>query len=312
MKWFVDVGRNYPVRRTFEDAATLSCLELIPARECFLNRLIGELDCADTPAAADFHLAPWLFNVHCPGSWPGPLNEMVATVLRSLPAFEQAASRHVIFFLGDSSYFPEGCLRSAAFMPSCRRGSGAFALPYFAELPDRTPRPISECPFDVGFQGSITTGDGLRQRLADALRSSSRYAVDCSATAGYFHTTYDLEGQTQLAARYREHLDQCRFIACPRGDGLTSLRFFEALAWGRIAILFADQTALPLEEIIPYHEFVVRVPEADVENWEVWLEEFIATHTDLERASHLAAETSRAWFTIPALHRLVMNCLLRR
>ncbi len=312
MKWFVDEAREFPEWRLFQDASTQTYLELTPARECFVGRLIGELDCTDSPAEADFFLVPWLFNVLGVGSSPWYLEQMISQVLRSLPAFEKSASRHVLFFLGDISHLPECCSRSAVFMPSCRRGSGAFALPYFAEPPDRPPRPISECAFDVGFQGATTTGGGLRERLVTALRSSSRYAVDCYPTAGYLYTTHDLDAQVRLTARYHDHLDQCRFIACPRGDGLSSLRFFEALAWGRIPILMADQTALPLEDIIPYHEFVVRVPEADVENWEAWLEEFIAAHPDLERASHLAAETSRSWFTIPALHRLVMNCLMSR
>ncbi len=312
MKWFVDEVREFSERQLFQDATSQTYLELTPARECFVGGLIGELDRTDSPSEADFFLAPWLFNVFGMGNSPWYLEQTVARVLRSLPAFETSASRHVIFFLGDNAHLPECCSRSAVFMPSCRRGSGAFVLPYFAGPPDRLPRPMSECSFDVGFQGATTTGGGLRDRLVMSLRASSRYAVDCTPTAGYFHTTYDLDGQAQLAARYREHLNQCRFIACPRGDGLSSLRFFEALAWGRIPILIADQTALPLEEFIPYHEFVVRVPEAEVENWEAWLEDFVATHPDLERASKLAAETSRDWFTLPALHRFVMGCLMSR
>ena len=312
MKWFVDEAREFPERQRFQDAPSQTYLELTPARECFVGGLIGEQDRTQSPTDADFFLAPWLFNVLGMGSSPWFLEQTVARVLQSLPAFAKSAARHVIFFLGDNSYLPECCSRSAVFMPSCRRGSGAFALPYFAEPPDRVPRPMSACAFDVGFQGATTTGGGLRDRLVAALRTSSRYAVDCYPTAGYFHMTYDLDGQAQLAARYREHLDQCRFIASPRGDGLSSLRFFEALAWGRIPILISDHTALPLQDIIPYHEFVIRVPEGDTENWEAWLDDFVATAPDLERASRLAAETSRSWFAPAALHRLVMSCLMSR
>ncbi len=312
MKWFIDEGREFPQQIYFEDGPSCSCIDLIPARDCFVGQFIDEQERVDSPEEADFFLVPWLFNVLNPGLSVWHREEVVARVLHSLPAFAGAASRHVIFLLGDSSHRPECCTRSVVFMPSCPRGTGAFALPYFADPPDCAPQPIHECPFDVGFQGATTTGSGLRLRLVDALRSSTRFSVDCNPTNGYFHSTYFWEDHARLAARYREHLDSCRFIACPLGDGLSSLRFFEALAWGRIPILIADQTALPLEGTIPYHEFVVRIPEADLENWEAWVEDFLAMHPDLERASRLAAATSRRWFMPQSLSRLVPSCLMYR
>lgn len=312
MKWFIDEGREFPQQTRFEDEPSCSWIDLIPARECFLRQLIDQLKRVDSPDDADFFLVPWLFNVLNPGLSAWHREECMARVLHSLTAFEGAESRHVIFMLGDSSHRPDCCARSVVFMPSCLRGTGAFALPYFADPPDRPPLPIHECSFDVGFQGATTTGSGLRGRLVDALRSSTRFSVDCHPTNGYFHATYFWDDHARLSARYREHLDHCQFIACPRGDGLSSLRFFEALAWGRIPILMADQTALPLEGVIPYHEFVVRIPEADLENWEAWVEDFLTLHPDLERASRLAAATSRRWFTPQSLSRLVASCLTFR
>lgn len=312
MKWFVDEGREFPRQTRFEDGPSYCCVDLFPARDCFVGQLVRDHERVDSPEEADFCLVPWLVSVLHAGLWDQPLDEFLGRVLRSLPAFAHAPSRHVLFLLGDSSRRPECCTPCAVFMPSCPRGSGAFALPYFADPPDHPPLPITECPFDVGFQGATTTGYPVRERLVGALRSSpaaSRFAVDCFPTLGYFHMTYWSDEHARLAARFRQHLDQCRFIACPRGNGLSSLRFFEALAWGRIPILIADDTALPLEGVIPYHEFVVRVPEGDVENWGLWVEDFLTLHPDLERASKLAAETSRRWFTIPTLSRLVANSL---
>jgi hypothetical protein len=312
MKWYVDEGLQFPERRRFHDPASCSGIDVIPARDCFVGELLQPHERVDEPEEADFCLVPWLFDVWNPGFSAWHREQVFLQVLRTLPHFEEAPTRHVMFLLGDSCHRPDCCARSAVFMPSCLRGTRAFALPYFAEPPDRTPLPISECPFDVGFQGTITTGLGLRGRLVEALRSSPgarRFTVDCLPTNGYFHATYFWDEHARLKTRFREHLNNCRFIACPRGDGLSSLRFFEALAWGRIPILIADDTALPLDGVIPYHEFVVRVPEGDVANWEAWVEDFLALHPDLERASRLAAETSRRWFTVPTLSRLVADSL---
>jgi hypothetical protein len=92
---------------------------------------------------------------------------------------------------------------------------------------------------------------------------------------------------------------------------LTSLRFFETLAFGRIPILVADQAALPLEEVIPYDEFVVRVPERQIESWEYYLDAFLTAHPDLEICSSLARNAYLLWFTVPSLDRLVERSLAR-
>lgn len=287
-------------------------VELIPPQFSWMGCLTSQVECVTDPAEADLFLVPQILNVFW-NPLPRPHLDSLATAwLESLPWFAEAASRHVVFLLGDPHDIPDACSRTVAFMPSCRRGSPAMAMHYFAELPDRAPMPISECPIDIGFQGSTVTGGGLRWRVVEALNRETSYRIHCRNTGGYFHISHAPETLTQLAAEFRNHLDRSQFVVCPRGDGLSSLRFFEALAWGRIPILIADQTQLPLEEVIPYDEFVVRIPESDVDHWESYVAEFLAEHPDLERASRLARETSRAWFTFEALGRFVLASIAAR
>lgn len=54
------------------------------------------------------------------------------------------------------------------------------------------------------------------------------------------------------------------FVLAPRGDGNYSVRFYEALALGRLPILIDTESVLPLEGLIPYERVVVRVPYAAI------------------------------------------------
>ena len=69
---------------------------------------------------------------------------------------------------------------------------------------------------------------------------------------------------------YEKIMQDSKFVLCPRGRGLNSIRFFETLSFGRIPILISDDTQLPLESKINYDEFIIRLPEnqlGDIENY---------------------------------------------
>ena len=58
---------------------------------------------------------------------------------------------------------------------------------------------------------------------------------------------------------------------------------------GRIPILISDHTKLPLEDMIPYHKFVLFMPETELDSLLDRVELFEQTH-DLEIASRLARQ----------------------
>lgn len=55
------------------------------------------------------------------------------------------------------------------------------------------------------------------------------------------------------------------FVLAPKGDGNYSTRFFEALALGRIPLLIDTDMELPLEGIVPYQRFILRIPHTQLE-----------------------------------------------
>jgi hypothetical protein len=64
---------------------------------------------------------------------------------------------------------------------------------------------------------------------------------------------------------YVENLRECDLALSVRGDANASQRFYEALSASRIPLFVDTDCVLPLEEIIPYDEFILRVPSGEVE-----------------------------------------------
>jgi hypothetical protein len=312
MRWFVypDLEPEQIEECRAPFAATY--FSAIPRTRTFLDPLLEQVERTQNPDGASYFLVPAVVDIPFHEPLGTEFEAVCARFCRFFPFFSSVPERHVFFLLGDNASVPASLRQSVVFMPSCSRTSRALPLCYFAQPPATEPTPIGSAEFDVSFQGAITTGGGIRARVAAALCSCHTRSVCCRITEGYFHATYDASQQRALRDEYRGLLSRSRFVLCPRGDGLTSLRFFESLAFGRLPVLIADDAALPLERDIPYNEFMIRVPESQVESWEVYLDAFLATHHDLEYCSSLARNAFQHWFSISSLRRFVETSLRER
>ena len=63
---------------------------------------------------------------------------------------------------------------------------------------------------------------------------------------------------------YIQNILNSDFVLAPKGDGNYSARFYEALSLGRIPILIDTETTLPLEGVINYDSFILRVRYRDI------------------------------------------------
>lgn len=309
MKWYVCRDPLFEETSLHEEPGANGSLQLLPPELSIVGGLLPDLSITDSPALADLFVVPVGFDVLGAGTRFDFVSNTIARILDRLPTFREFPTRHVLFFQGDSWHVPECCSRSIVFMPSCRRGSGALPIFYPADAPPFEPGLITECPFDAGFQGAIDTGGDLRSRMAASLESCTSRRVHFEPTRGYFHVNYDEVERPALRESYSRFLNDCRFVLCPRGDGMTSLRFFEALAYGRIPILISDDAKLPLRETIPYNEFIVRIQEEHIESWPSAIDRFRSENADLNRSSRLASEISRTWFSFAGLHRFVESSI---
>lgn len=63
---------------------------------------------------------------------------------------------------------------------------------------------------------------------------------------------------------YIQNMFDSDFVLAPKGDGNFSVRFYEALSMGRIPVLIDTDVVLPLQNLIAYEGFILRVPMKDV------------------------------------------------
>ena len=99
-------------------------------------------------------------------------------------------------------------------------------------------------------------------------------------------------------------MENCKFVLCPRGRGSNSIRFFEALNFGKIPILISDDVKLPLRSKIDYSEFCIEIQEKNYHRLENYIDNFLKTH-DLKIASLKAKEISETWFNCNSIDKFV-------
>lgn len=168
---------------------------------------------------------------------------------------------------------------------------------------------IESCPLDIFFQGYIE-GHPIRSVLARSHRAWRPYETLVIDT-GKFYWSLDPFLKEELAGQYIKFLKKSKFILCPRGRGLNSFRFFEALAYGRIPILISDALRLPLESEIPYNRFSIRVPEGYCSQVPDFVDYFLATYS-LEEASLLGRHIYDEYFRPDKFRSLIERSLMVR
>lgn len=105
------------------------------------------------------------------------------------------------------------------------------------------------------FQGGSTSW--VRKRLFN-LRFD-RPDVLIESTSNYYHWDDSQPDRRGRQLAYAEVLAASHFVLCPRGAGLGSIRFFEAMAKGIAPVLISDGYVLPPGP--DWDSFLIRVPE---------------------------------------------------
>lgn len=101
----------------------------------------------------------------------------------------------------------------------------------------------------------------FRRRALARLRSDPRIDFNAVVRQRYSGHKNSIEVSPEEARRdYINSITSALTTLAPRGDGNYSLRFYETLSLGRTPILIDTDTVLPLEDRIPYDEFIIRIP----------------------------------------------------
>jgi len=169
--------------------------------------------------------------------------------------------------------FVEDFWAGAQFEPrrkSARPSIGFCGYAGFPSLATRVKYLLRNSAFDAAalaspHWGAHKRGIYFRRKALGLLRRDPRIDARFIIRGAFFLNAAPTP-QSRDSAR-REFLDNLRsadFSLAPKGDGNYSIRFFEALSMGRIPILIDTDMVLPLEKVIDYSKFIVRVPHTEM------------------------------------------------
>jgi len=169
-----------------------------------------------------------------------------------------------------------GRVFSFDYISSHGRFTNAFVQPYTS----------ADKKFLFTFQGGSTCI--LRKRLFNLNFDRPDVLIENTSTYGHWLETPAAD-QIDRQRRYAETLNASHFVLCPRGAGVSSIRFFEVLRAGIAPVLIADRFELPPG--IDWDKFLIRVKERDIARLPQILAPLISTAAErgrLAREAYLA------------------------
>lgn len=201
--------------------------------------------------------------------------EAIWEVIASLPYLSGRENCHIVCDDGDFTLPPE--LPVCLFKISVTRAiaAGCVAMPYTLPphmAPESPSFDWSGIRYDTSFVGNMT--NVIRQAAAASVKKQApelRFLVDFDDSfvvkGRYFFNTREGPDPAKTARRqdlYRASLKESLTVLCPPGVGPLSIRFYETMCMGRIPVIFGDDAVYPLERLVGYESFCLRVPGAEI------------------------------------------------
>lgn len=161
----------------------------------------------------------------------------------------------------------------------------------------------SETPRDYlySFIGQLNTHP-IREAIAE-LSHPSQFIRDTSPYWPYGEL--DESTRQRLEERYVDVAQRSRFVLCPRGRGVSSIRLFEMMKMGRAPVIISDEWVPP--EGPDWDQFSIRVAEQDVDR----IPDILQIQADKAiRMGRKAREVWESWFgPKTCFHRVTEWCL---
>jgi hypothetical protein len=133
----------------------------------------------------------------------------------------------------------------------------------------------------------------------------NRADVIIEQTAGYNHWERNEQAE-QFQRRYAEVSASSKFIICPRGVGVSSMRLFEAMELGCVPVIVSDNWVPPSGPC--WEDFSIRVPERKIHQLgDIILE----CDADWEAMATLARREWFRWFQEKNFLRQIVHRMLR-
>ncbi len=165
--------------------------------------------------------------------------------------------------------------------------------------------PTADLPYLYSFMGSIRNAP-VRHLLA-SVRHPRSFFQDTSAEFEHaLHGTMDVPTQRDYSRRYAEMMKASKFVLCPRGLSVSSVRLFETMRMGRVPVILSDGWVEPPGP--RWSEFAIRIPERGCAQLPRILEERENAAVEM---GELARREWLDWFSEETVfHRVINWCLL--
>lgn len=182
---------------------------------------------------------------------------------------------------------------------------------FYLDVPKRqfttfTP-PTDDLPYLYSFMGSARTAP-VRRELQSVVHPRSFFQDTAADFARALHGQMDAREERDYQRRYAEMAKASKFVLCPRGLSVSSIRLFETMRMGRAPVILSDDWIEPPGP--DWGSFSIRVAERDHGRIPQILEA-------REHEAVAMGERARAawvdWFSREvAFHRVVESCLAIR
>ena len=138
---------------------------------------------------------------------------------------------------------------------------------YISELKHNTIEPI----YLFSFVGSLTSR--VRDAIFNTIFKRKDILIHKTQSSNFWENFYWVYGikktkdNDEYLLEYAKNILQSKFVLCPKGNGISSYRFFEVMEAGRVPVLLSDTYVLPE---IPYDwdDLIIRIKENEVHNLE--------------------------------------------
>jgi hypothetical protein len=124
-------------------------------------------------------------------------------------------------------------------------------------------------------------GIWYRKRAIDLLQADPKIKSNFIIRPSYSGSAKTISlDPAQARKEFIDNIISSDLVLTPKGDGNSSARFYEVLSLGRIPILIDTEIILPLEDIIDYDSFILRIPYRQLDQLPDLVSKFYARLSD--------------------------------
>jgi hypothetical protein len=196
------------------------------------EQMLGRASSSDSTlsVATDRAAADVIIHTGSPGYFDSTLSSMLSSIT-------QSDVERIVWDWGDAPlgrYSGFYCSLNSVLFDSRRHRTMSYPIA-FNELVEEFPQ--EDVKYDFSFVGGITSG--VRTRIFRTLADEGKLNSLLQVQPATWNTILD-SSDTKIKRDYVESLRRSRFVLCPRGAGLGSVRLFETMKAGRVPVIIAD------------------------------------------------------------------------